>query len=309
MNPLVECVPNFSEGRRPEVVEAIVSAVQGVDSVLLLDRQMDPDHNRAVLTFVGPPEPVAEAAIRAAGRAIALIDLNHHRGVHPRIGAADVVPFVPLRGVTLEDCVPLARHAGAEIWRRFQVPVYFYEAAAVSPQRAALEQIRRGGFEGLRQEVQGNPARHPDIGGPDLHPTAGATAIGARRFLLAYNILLATPDVEIARRIARRVRASGGGLPFVKAMGVLVKSRAQVSMNLTNFDQTPVQVAHQAVEREAAAAGVAIESSEIIGLIPKQAFDLAPDFFHRIANFHAGRILENRLAELSRDRRAPDLPL
>jgi glutamate formiminotransferase len=242
------------------------------------------------VTFAGPPEAVAEAALRAVGRAAALIDLTQHSGVHPRIGAADVLPFVPLEGMTLEDCVPLAHQVGAEIWRRFQVPVYFYEAAARSPERAALEKIRREAGSNLL----------PDLGGPGLHPTAGATVVGARRFLIAYNVLLATSDVETARRIARRVRASSGGLPFVKAMGVLLsrpQPRAQVSMNLTNFEATPVHVAYEAVAREAAAEGVSIESSELIGLLPQRAFDLSPEFFRSVENFHPRLILENRLAE------------
>ena len=292
MKRLVECVPNFSEGRRPEVLAEIVRAIASVAGALLLDHQMDPDHNRAVVTFAGPPEAVAEAALRAVGRAAALIDLTQHSGVHPRMGATDVVPFVPLEGMTLEECVPLAHHVGEEIWRRFQVPVYFYEAAARSPERAALETIRRG--------ARSSPRLLPDLGGPGLHPTAGATVVGARRFLIAYNVLLATSDVEIARRIARRVRASSGGLPFVKAMGVLLsrpQPRAQVSMNLTNFEATPVHVAYEAVVREAAAEGVSIESSELIGLLPQRAFDMSPEFFRSVENFHPGLILENRLAE------------
>jgi glutamate formiminotransferase / formiminotetrahydrofolate cyclodeaminase len=293
MKRLVECVPNFSEGRRPEVLAEIVRAIESVAGALLLDHQMDPDHNRAVVTFAGPPEAVAEAALRAVGCAAARIDLTRHSGVHPRIGAADVVPFVPLEGMTLEDCVPLAHQVGAEIWRRFQVPVYFYEAAARSPERAALEKIRREAGSNLL----------PDLGGPGLHPTAGATVVGARRFLIAYNVVLATSDVETARRIARRVRASSGGLPFVKAMGVLLsrpQPRAQVSMNLTNFEVTPVHVAYEAVAREAAAEGVSIESSELIGLIPQRAFDLSPEFFRSVENFHPRLILENRLAETAR---------
>jgi glutamate formiminotransferase len=289
MKRLVECVPNFSEGRRPEVVADIVRAIASVPGALLLDHQMDPEHNRAVVTFAGPPEAVAEAALRAVGRAATLIDLTQHSGVHPRIGAADVVPFVPLEGLTLEDCVPLAHHVGEEIWRRFQIPVYFYEAAARSAERAALEKIRHS-----------NPRLVPDLGGPALHPTAGATVVGARRFLIAFNVLLATPDVEVARRIARRVRASSGGLPFVKAMGVILSQpqpRAQVSMNLTNFEATPVRVAYEAVAREAAAEGVSIDSSELIGLLPQRAFDLSPDFFRSVTNFQPGLILENRLAE------------
>jgi len=296
---LIECVPNFSEGRDPEKVEALVSAVRSVPGVIMLDREMDADHNRSVLTFAGPPEAVCEAAVRAAGKAVELIDLNKQSGVHPRIGAADVVPFVPIEGVTMEECVRIAVRAGEEIWRRFQVPVYFYEAAARRPDRVNLENIRRGQFEGLRSEIGVNPDRAPDIGEARLHPTAGATVVGARKFLIAYNINLGTADVEIAKRIAKAVRYSSGGFRYVKAMGVLLGSRniAQVSMNLTDFEQTPVHRVFEAVRVEAERYGVPVVGSEIVGLIPKKALEMAAEFYLRAENFRPEIVLENRLAE------------
>ncbi len=297
---LVECVPNFSEGRDRRKVEAIAAAMGSATGVTLLDRELDADHNRSVITFAGPGEAVAEAAVRGVGQAVALIDLSRHQGVHPRIGAADVVPFIPLKGVTLEDCVRIARSVGEEIWRRFGVPVYFYEAAALRRDRRNLAELRRGQFEGLREEVLSNPDRRPDLGDARLHPTAGATAVGARGFLIAYNINLATADVEIAQQIARKIRHSSGGFPHVKAMGVLLGSRglAQVSMNLTHFEQIPMDCVFEAVESEAARRGVKVASSEIVGLVPKKAFDMAPEFYRRAANFHRGIILENRLKAL-----------
>ena len=283
----MECVANLSEGRAPETIGAIQSAIGG----LLLDRTVDPDHNRSVFTFAGPPEEVAEAAVRAVGKAAELIDLNTHKGGHPRIGAADVVPFVPLQGISLEECARLAIAAGEEIWRRYAVPVYLYEAAARRPQNARLENIRRGQFEGLREEVKSNPARRPDIGGPLLHPTAGATVIGARKILIAFNIDLATANISIAQSIARKIRYSSGGFPCVKALGILLHShnRAQVSMNLTDFETTPLNVVIDAVEREAALLGTSIANTELIGLIPRRAVD------PRIANLTPDSILENRL--------------
>jgi glutamate formiminotransferase/formiminotetrahydrofolate cyclodeaminase len=299
MSRLVECVPNFSEGRDSAVVDEIVRAMQSAGGIAVLDREMDPDHHRSVVTLVGPVETVVEAAVRGVERAAQLIDLNRHAGAHPRIGATDVLPFVPLEGVTMEECVELALRAGQEIWRRCRIPVYFYEAAARRPERINLENIRRGQFEGLREEVRANPARRPDVGGPELHPTAGATIVGARKFLIAYNINLATPDVDVARRIARRIRASSGGMPCVKAMGVALRARnrAQVSMNLTDFERTPVHAVFEAVAREAQSEGTAVESSEIVGLIPKKALEAAAAFFLKIENFHPGLVLENRLAD------------
>ncbi len=297
MRTLVECVPNFSEGRDQAKVEAIVEAIRG-PGISILDREMDADHNRSVITFAGGLEQVGEAALRGVARAVELIDLNRHSGAHPRLGAADVVPFVPLEGVTLEDCVALARTVGEQIWRRLGVPVYFYEAAATRPERRNLENIRRGQFEGLRSEIGSLPERRPDVGEERLLPTAGAVVVGARKFLIAYNINLDTPDVEIAKKVARAVRASSGGLAFVKAMGVDLKGRklAQVSMNLTDFEQTPVLRVFQAVEKEAAALGAGIAGSEIIGLIPKKALEMVAASTLKVENWDPGLILENRVA-------------
>jgi glutamate formiminotransferase len=300
---IVECVPNFSEGRDVSKVDAIVAAIRSVRGVAVLDRQMDADHNRSVVTFAAPAEFVAEAAVRGIEQAVALIDLNRHAGVHPRIGAADVVPFVPVAGVTLADCVGIAECAAAELWRRARVPVYLYEAAARRPDRVRLENIRRGQFEGLRDEVRTNPDRLPDIGEAALHPSAGATVMGARKFLIAYNINLNTPDVAIAKQIARAIRTSSGGLPCVKAMGVLLASRnqAQVSMNLTDFETTPMHVVFEAVRREAERHGVTIAASAIIGLVPSQALAMAAEHYLQIENFRSGMILENRLSQETGD--------
>src|ERR671936_1985045 len=263
MATLVECVPNFSEGRDKAKVDAIVDAMK-MDGVYLLDREMDADHNRCVITLVGEREAIQEAAIRGVGKAAELIDLNVHSGAHPRMGAADVVPFIPIEGVTLEDCIAMARLVGEEIWRRFQIPVYLYEAAATTPERQNLENIRRGQFEGIRDEIATNPARKPDFGEARVHPTAGAVVVGARKFLIAYNVFLNTPDVEIAKKIAKAVRFSTGGLRFVKAAGFLVRGLAQVSMNLTDFEQTPIHRVFEYVKREAARHGVMPISSEIV---------------------------------------------
>jgi len=288
-------VPNFSEGRDKAKVDAIVAAMK-VEGVYLLDREMDADHNRCVVTLVGEREAIQEAAIRGAGKAAELIDLCVHQGAHPRMGASDVVPFIPIDGVTIEDCVAMARHVGAEIWKRFEIPVYLYEAAAATPERQNLENIRRGQFEGIRAEIATNPARKPDFGEARVHPTAGATVVGARKFLVAYNVFLNTPDVDIAKKIAKAVRFSSGGLRFVKGAGFLVRGMAQVSMNLTDFEQTPVHRAFEAVKREAARYGVVPVSSEIVGLIPKKALEQAAEWFLQVENFDSSLILENRLA-------------
>ncbi len=292
---LVECVPNFSEGRDPAKVDAIVEAMK-ISGVYLLDREMDSDHNRCVITLVGERDAIQEAAIRGVGKAAELIDLTKHQGAHPRMGAADVVPFIPIDGVTIEDCVAMARHVGAEIAKRFQIPVYLYEAAAATPERQNLENIRRGQFEGIRAEIATNPARKPDFGEPRVHPTAGATVVGARKFLEAYNVFLNTPDVDIAKKIAKAVRFSNGGLRFVKGAGFLVRGLAQVSMNLTDFEQTPIHRAFEFVKREAARYGVIPVSSEIVGLIPKKALEQAAEWFLQVENFDSSLILENRLA-------------
>ena len=284
---MIESVPNISEGRDPQKVAAIAAAVQAVNGVTLLGFESDADHHRSVITFAGQPRAVLEAALQCVGKASELIDLRHHRGVHPRVGATDVLPFVPLAGSTLDDCVRLAHHAGAEIWRRFSIPVYFYEAAALQPSRRQLQHVRRPGFDG----------HPPDIGDVPSHPTAGAVVVGARHFLIAYNINLATPDAAIAKAIARKIRESSGGFRFVKAMGLHLNSHncAQVSMNLTNFAEIPLDELYATVEREAASQGTRIAESELIGFIPRQAFEQAPAFFRRIRGFDESRIIENRL--------------
>src|SRR5579872_646099 len=295
MPALVECVPNFSEGRDKTRVDAILEAMK-MDGVYLLDREMDADHHRCVITLVGDPVNVAEAAIRGVGKAAELIDLTKHSGAHPRLGAADVIPFIPIDGITLEDCAAIARRVGEEIWKRYKVPVYLYEAAAQTPERQNLENVRRGQFEGIREEVKTNPARKPDFGEAALHPTAGATIVGARKFLVAYNVYLNTPDVEIAKKIGKAVRFSNGGLRYVKGMGVPVRGLAQVSMNLTDFEQTPIARVFEFVKREAARYGVMPVSSEIVGLIPKKALEQAAEWFLQVENFDSSLILENRLA-------------
>jgi len=303
---LVECVPNFSEGRDPRKVEQIAKAIESVSGAHVLDTHSDPDHHRSVITFVGPPASVEEAAVRAAGAALPLIDLNHHRGEHPRIGATDVIPFVPLQGGTLSDCAAIAHRAGQQIWNRYQIPVYFYEAAALRPERRHLANIRRGGFEALKTSIATDPARQPDVGEPRLHPTAGATAVGARNLLVAFNVNLASNDLEIARTIARAVRASGGGLPAVMALGLLLHSRstggrsgqAQVSMNLTDWKQPSVRQAFKAVREQAERHSVTIESSEIVGLAPANALGGASAAELRLAGFGPEKILENRLKDV-----------
>ena len=291
---VVECVPNFSEGREPATLNAIEQALTSVTGVVLLGREADADHNRSVFTIAGEPEAVLEAALRAVGVAVERIDLTRHRGEHPRIGAADVVPFVPVRGVSLADCAALAWTAGDAIWRRFGVPVYFYEAAARVPERARLENVRRGQFEGLLETIGERP---PDVGEARMHPTAGAVAVGARKFLIAFNINLNSERVEVARAIARKIRASSGGMPHVKAMGVMLHSRrqAQVSMNLTDYEVTGVHAVFAAVEREAAAYGVSVAGSELIGFIPRQAVEMAFADALRLERFARGAVLENAL--------------
>jgi glutamate formiminotransferase / formiminotetrahydrofolate cyclodeaminase len=292
---LVECVPNFSEGRDPAIVDAIVNAMK-IDGVHLLDREMDADHNRCVITIVGDREAIAEAAIRGVGKAAELIDLTKHQGAHPRMGAADVVPFIPIDGVNLQDCVAISRGVAEEIWKRFQIPTYLYEAAAQVPERQNLENIRRGQFEGIRAEIGTNPARKPDFGEARVHPTAGATVVGARKFLIAYNIFLNTTNVDIAKSIAKSLRFSSGGFRYVKAAGFSVRGLAQVSMNLTDFEQTTMARVFEFVKREAARHGVMPLSSEIVGLIPKKALEEAAEWFLQIENFDSSLILENRLA-------------
>ena len=300
MKTIVECVPNFSEGRNARKVEAIIQALLDGPDVCLLDKEMDADHNRSVITLAGTRERIGEAALRGIGRARELIDLNHHQGAHPRLGATDVVPFVPISGVTLDDCVRIAEWVAEQAWRRFRIPTYLYEAAARKPERKNLENIRRGQFEGVREEVRTNPDRRPDFGEAKLHPTAGATVVGARKFLIAYNINLSTPDVALAKAIAKKIRASSGGFPCVKAMGVDLKARnlAQVSMNLTDFETTSMGTVLDAVTREAAAQGVSVVGSEIVGLVPRRAIEDAAVRYLKVENFHPDLIVENRLTRV-----------
>jgi glutamate formiminotransferase len=293
--PVVECVPNFSEGKDLRRVEAIVAAMR-VDGVHLLDWSMDTSHNRSVVTVAGPPAAVVESAVRGAGKAIELIDLTRQEGAHPRIGAADVIPFVPISGIKLEQCALLARQAGLEIWRRFNVPIFFYEAAAARPDRANLEEVRRGQFEGLREVVGKDSSRRPDLGGPNLHPTAGACAVGARKFLVAYNIYFDSTDVAMVRAVAREIRAASGGLKGVKALGVLAHGRAQLSMNITDFTVTPIsQVFRVAAELASRYKAVPVEG-EVIGLLPEAACERKSEWMRQLSEFDADtKILEHRL--------------
>ncbi|MBB5345351.1 glutamate formimidoyltransferase [Tunturibacter empetritectus] len=297
MNPeaIIECVPNFSEGTDAAKVEQIVAATE-VEGVRLLDWSLDTAHNRSVVTLAGSPTGIVEAAVRAAGKAAELINLTTQNGVHPRIGAADVIPFIPVSGASLADCAVLARQAGLLIWRRYGVPVYFYGAAAARPDRVLLEDVRRGQFEGLRDAALRDATRRPDIGGPELHATAGASAVGARSFLIAYNIHLQQPDIAAARAIARDIRAANGGLHGVKAIGVLANGRAQVSMNVTDFRITPMHHVHATVQHLAQRHGVLIEDAELIGLIPQAAYEPDSDWVRQITGFDPdGKVLERRL--------------
>jgi len=297
---LVECVPNFSEGRKTETVARLAQAIQSVETACVLDTHIDPDHNRSVITFVAAPEKIVEAARRVVGLAAELIDMRGHTGVHPRLGATDVLPFIPISGVTMADCVALAHAAGERIARELSIPVYFYERAALRPERVNLEDVRRGALELLREQIAFEPGRAPDVSptGPlRVHETAGAIAIGARPFLIAFNVNLSTADVSIARKIARTVRARSGGLPFVKALGFELSTRglAQVSMNIVNYEVTGISAAYEAVRREAEATGVEVLSTELVGLIPERALDRDAEYFAKLENFSEDKILEQRL--------------
>lgn len=287
---VLECVPNFSEGRDSAVVRAIADAIAQVPGVLLLGAESDTDHNRSVMTFAGRADAVIEGAVRGAGKAAELIDLSGHAGVHPRVGAADVIPFVPLEGSSMEDAVIAAHRAGEAIWQRHGIPVYFYEQSARSPQRRRLERVRKREFDGAP----------PDLGNLAAHPTAGASMVGARGFLIAYNVQLKTRDAGIAQTIARQIRESSGGFRYVKAMGLYLPSRdcAQVSMNLTNFAETPLHLVYEMIAAVARELGTEAVCGEIIGFIPRRAYEMAPEFFRKAENFTESRILENRIAEL-----------
>lgn len=295
---IVECIPNFSEGRRAEVIDQIVAAIKSIPGAVLLDRESDPNHNRSVVTFVAAPERVVDAAIAAAKKAAELIDLNKHTGEHPRMGSTDVIPFVPISGVTMDECVGLARICGERMSSELEIPVYLYEKAATRPERENLAAVRKGQFEGIRDDIANNEARRPDFGEPRVHPTAGITAVGARPPLIAYNVNLGTSDIEIANRIARAVRHQSGGLRYVKALGFELKDRGivQVSMNMVNYEGTPLFRAFEMIKREAERYGVSIVGSEIVGLVPQRALNSVADFYLQLEKFSEEQILEHRLA-------------
>jgi glutamate formiminotransferase/formiminotetrahydrofolate cyclodeaminase len=294
--PIIECIPNFSEARRPEVMDAIRETIAGVEGVVVLDQHSDLDHNRSVITFAGSPQGVEEAAFRMIARAAQLINLDEHRGAHPRIGATDVVPFVPIRDATMEDCIAMAQRVGRRVGEELGIPVFLYEEASSRPERKNLENLRRGQYEGLKAEIESNPQRAPDFG-PARLGTAGATVIGARHPLVAFNVYLATHDVEAAKKVAKAVRHSSGGLRYVKALGLLVDGRAQVSMNLTNFRATPVARVVEFIRREAARYGVGVHHSELVGLIPEEALVDAAVWHLQLDQFEPGQVLERRLQE------------
>ncbi|MBP8036590.1 MAG: glutamate formimidoyltransferase [Negativicutes bacterium] len=298
MSKLVECVPNFSEGRRPEVIEAIAEEVRQVANVKLLDVKADPSHNRVVVTFVGEPQAVKQAAFNCCKKAAELIDMEKHHGEHPRIGATDVIPFIPVKNVSMEECAQLADELAQEIAAKLNIPVYLYEEAAKIPGRKALPDIRKGQYEGLKTEIS-KPERRPDYGPAQLHPTAGATVVGARQFLIAYNINLDTSDVNIAKKIANSIREAKGGYKYVRAMGVTVqigdRDIAQVTINMVNYQGTPLFRVFETVKSEAARYGVNVLGSEIIGLTPMQALLDAAEFYLRLDGFDRKQVLEDNL--------------
>ncbi len=295
---LVECVPNFSEGRRPEVVSRIIDIIRGVEGVRVLDSSSDPSHNRSVVTFLGEPGPVKEAAFLAAAKAAELIDMEEHRGAHPRIGATDVIPFIPIGETDMEECVALARELGAEMGEKLGIPVYLYESAATRPERRNLPNVRRGEYEGLKEAIK-QPERHPDFGPASMHPTAGATAVGARPPLVAYNINLGTSDVAIAKAIAKSIRGSSGGYPSIKALGVMLEDRqvAQVTINVCNYREVSLHRVFETVKNEASRYGVNIIGSEVVGLLPMEALLDAAAFYLRLEGFNSGQVLEKRLLD------------
>jgi glutamate formiminotransferase len=299
LRKIVECIPNFSEGRRAEVIDEIVAAIKTVRGAVMLDRESDANHNRSVVTFVASPEAAVDAAIAAARRAAQLIDLTSHTGEHPRMGATDVIPFVPIAGVTMDDCVALARQCGERMWSELGIPVYLYEKAATRPERENLAAIRKGQFEAIRDEIATVEGRRPDFGSPQVHPTAGITAVGARPPLIAYNVNLATSDVEVANKIARAVRHLSGGLRYVKALGFELKDRGivQVSMNMVNYEGTPLFRVFEMIKREAERYGVRVVGSEVVGLVPQRALNAVADFYLQLENFSENQILEQRLAD------------
>lgn len=303
---IVECIPNFSEARRPEVIEALMQVIQAAAGVALLDRHSDHDHNRTVLTFAGSPEGVEAAAFQLIARAAELIDLDKHTGEHPRIGASDVVPFVPIAGVSMQDCVGMAQRLGKRVGEELGIPVYLYEEAATRPERKNLEDIRRGQYEALKEEIGVKPERLPDFGPAKVGP-AGATVIGARHPLIAYNVYLTSDDVRVAQKVAKAIRHSSGGLRYVKGLGMLVDGRAQVSMNLTNYRQTPIARVMELIRSEARRYGVEVHHSELVGLIPQEALTEAAIWHLQLDQFSPEQILERRL-EAAWQEQAASLP-
>lgn len=302
-NAIVECIPNFSEARRPEIVAEIVDTIAAVNGVHVLDRHSDLDHNRTVITFVGEPSAVEEAAFLAIAKAAQLINLDEHTGAHPRIGATDVVPFVPISNISMQECVEMARRLGKRVGQELNIPVYLYEEAATTPERTNLENIRRGQYEALKEEISTRPERKPDFG-PSKVGTAGATVIGARQPLIAFNVYLTTNDTSIAQKIAKAVRHSSGGMRFVKGMGVMVEGRAQVSMNMTNYRQTPLARVVEMIRREAERYGVGIHHSELVGLIPQDAVNDAAIWYMQLDGFSTDQILEQQMMKLMRSEAA-----
>jgi glutamate formiminotransferase len=297
MSPLVECVPNFSEGRRPDVIASIADAIASIHSACILDTHIDSDHNRSVITFVASADYVVEAAYKAVARAQQLIDMRVHQGEHPRLGATDVLPFVPLSGTTLDQCADFAHKAGERIANELSIPVYFYERAALRADRVNLEDVRRGALELLREQISTKPERAPDVGPPQTHETAGAIAVGARPILIAFNVVLKSTDISTARQVARAIRAGSGGLRFLKALGFQLHSRSlvQVSMNLVNYHVTGMTEAYNAVMNEAEKLGVEINSAEIVGLVPRDALDKNAAYFSKLEKFTEAKILENQI--------------
>ena len=300
--PLIECVPNFSEGRRHEVIETLVAPFRNRRGCALLDHRADPDHNRLVVTLVGRPEPIQEALIEAAKIAVERIDLETHQGGHPRIGAVDVIPFVPLRNITMDDCITLAHNFGERYYQETGIPVYFYEEAALRPERRQLEKIRQGQYEGLKTAVA-DPARRPDVGEPRLHPTAGATVIGARKFLIAFNVNLGTTDIEVARKIARAVRASSGGLCHVKGIGLGLKDRGlvQVSLNIVDFEKNALYRVVELIRMEARRWGVNLVETEVYGMVPAAALLDSAAYYLQLSGFDPNQVVELRLLEMEED--------
>lgn len=299
-NALVECVPNFSEGRKIETVAELSRTIETIETAYVLNTHIDPDHNRSVITFVATPEKIVDAALAVVARAADLIDMREHKGEHPRLGATDVLPFVPIRGVTMDDCIRLAHGAGARIANELAIPVFFYERAALRPDRVHLEDVRRGALELLREQIAVEPARAPDLGPLMVHKTAGAIAVGARPFLIAFNVNLKTHDVAIAKQIARAVRGRHGGLPFLKALGFTLSTRGlvQVSMNLVDYETTGLEQAYNAVRKEADRLGVEIAGAELVGLVPEAALNTKAEYFSRLENFTPDIVIERRLERL-----------